>query len=137
MQAADYRLVRSHITAGIMMGIKHSVLPKTVDHYFSYWLYGKRRSTKQILVNLPRPMPCLVCSKEYIQHEDISLLTVDFYLFIQCLPLFNSEQLAIVYSLLDDDRQFYENTIRQQYGSYKHLLIQLLRKKLAKEYHLV
>jgi hypothetical protein len=35
MQAADYRLVRSHVNAGIMMNIKQSVLPKTVDQYFS------------------------------------------------------------------------------------------------------
>jgi hypothetical protein len=137
MQAADYRLVRSHITAGIMMGIKQSVLPKTVDYYFSYWLYGERKSTKQILVNLPRSMPCLVCSQENFNHCDISLLNVDFNSFIQCLPLFNNEQLSILNSLLDYDRHVYHNIIRQQYEDYKQILRQNFRKKLDQQYYLV
>ncbi|CAF1091263.1 unnamed protein product [Rotaria sp. Silwood1] len=137
MQAADYRLVRSHITTGIMMGIKQSVVPKTIDHYFSYWLYGERKSTKQILVNIPRSIPCLVCSQENCQYDDISLLNVDLNSFLQCLPLFNNEQLAILYSLLDDDRQVYEDTIRQQYAQYQQILIKQLKEKLAGQYYLV
>lgn len=129
MQAADYRLVRSHITAGIMMSIKHSILPKTVDHYFSCWLYGQRKSLEQFSVNLPRSMPCLVCSQENAEHDDVSLLNVDLNSFIQCLPLFNNEQLSILYSLLDDDRQVYENAIQQQYEDYKQILIQNLNEK--------
>ncbi len=92
MQAADYRLVRSHVTAGIMMGIKQSVLTKTVDDYFSPWLYGQRKSTEQIPVHLSRSIPCFVCSQETSKQSDVSLLTVDLHLFLQCLPLFNNPQ---------------------------------------------
>ncbi|CAF3061167.1 unnamed protein product [Rotaria socialis] len=137
MQAADYRLVRSHITAGIMMGIKQSVFPKTVDDYFSYWLYGQRKSTKQILINVPGSIPCLVCSKENSQYQDICLLTIDLNSFLQYLPLFNSEQLTTLYSLLDGDRQFYEYAIRQQYKDYKQMLIQQLEINRTRQYHLV
>jgi hypothetical protein len=137
MQTADYRLVRSHINAGIMMGIKQSVLPKTVDHYFSSWLYGQQKSTEQIPVGLYRSMPCLVCSEENPKYDDVSLLNVDLNSFIPCLPLFNNEQLSILYSLLDDDRQVYEHAIRQQYGDYKRILIQNLKEKLARQYYLV
>jgi hypothetical protein len=131
MQAADYRLVRSHITSGIMIGIKQSVVPKTIDEYFSYWLYGQRKSIEEIPVSLPRLMPCLVCSHENTKYDDVSLLNVKFHLFVQCLPLFDNEQLTILYSLLDDDRQVYENAIRQQYGNYKQILIKQLRTKLT------
>ncbi|CAF2441908.1 unnamed protein product [Rotaria sp. Silwood2] len=137
MQAADYRLVRSHINAGIMIGIKQSVIPKTIDYYFSYWLYGQRKSTKQILVNIPRSIPCLICSQENSQHDDVSLLNVNLDSFIQCLPLFNNDKLELLYSLLDDDRQVYENAIRQQYGEYKQILIKQLKEKLAGQYYLV
>jgi len=137
MQAADYRLVRSHITAGIMIGNKQSVLSKTVDDYFSLWLYGQRKSTKQISVYLSRSIPCLICSEETPKQSDVSLLTVDFHLFLQCLPLFNNEQLSILYSLLDDDRHVYENAIRQQYEDYKQILIQNLKEKFAEQYYLV
>jgi hypothetical protein len=137
MQAADYRLVRSHITVGIMMGIKQSVLPKTVDYYFSYWLYGQRKSTEQILVNLPRSMPCLVCSQENSKYDDVSLLNVDFNSFLQCLPFFHNEKLSILYSLLDDDRHVYQNAIRQQYEDYKQILIQNLKEKFTEQYYLV
>ncbi|CAF3704693.1 unnamed protein product [Rotaria sordida] len=137
MQAADYRLVRSYITAGIMMGIKQSVVPKTINNYFSYWLYGQRKSTKQILVNLSRSLPCLVCSQENHQHNYVSLLSVDLNAFIQRLSLFDNEQLAILYSLLDDDRQVYEYAIRQQYEDYKRILIKQLKEKLAGQYYLI
>ncbi|CAF1460245.1 unnamed protein product [Rotaria magnacalcarata] len=137
MQAADYRLVRSHITAGIMIGIKQSVFPKTVDDYFSHWLYGQRKSTKQILINVPGSIPCLVCSKENSQCQDICLLTIDFNSFLQYLPLFNNEQLTTLYSLLDGDRQFYEYAIRQQYKDYKQMLIQQLEINRTRQYHLV
>ncbi|CAF2867777.1 unnamed protein product [Rotaria sp. Silwood2] len=137
MQAADYRLVRSHINAGIMIGIKQSVVPKTIDYYFSYWLYGQRKSTKKILVNIPRSIPCLICSQENSQHDDVSLLNVNLDSFIQCLPLFNNDKLALLYSLLDDDRQVYENAIRQQYGEYKQILIKQLKEKFAGQYYLV
>jgi hypothetical protein len=137
MHTADYRLVRSHITTGIMMGIKQSVLPKTVDYYFSYWLYGQRKSTEQIFVNLSRSMPCLVCSQENPKHHDGSLLTVDFNSFLQCLPLFDNEQLSILDSLLDTDRYVYQNAIRQQYEDYKQILQKNLRKKLTEQYYLV
>ncbi|CAF3411860.1 unnamed protein product [Rotaria sp. Silwood2] len=137
MQPADYRLVLSHITAGIMMGIKQSVVPKTIDYYFSYWLYGQRKTTKQILVHIPRSIPCLVCSQENRQHDDVSLLNVDLNSFIQCLSLFNNKELAILYSLLDDDRQVYDNVIRQQYGQYKQILIKQLKEKLTGQYYLV
>ncbi|CAF1236941.1 unnamed protein product [Adineta ricciae] len=131
MQATDYRLVRTKITPGIMFGIKHSVLPKAVDHYFSYWLYGQRKSTKQFLVDLPCSTPCLACSGESPQREvDISLLNVDFDSFLHCLPLFNQAQLSLLYSLLDDDRLVYENTIRQQYDNYKQILLENLQNKL-------
>ncbi len=83
MQAADYPLVRSHITAGIMMRIKQSVLTKTVDDYFSPWLHGQRKSTEQILVYLPQSIsPSLVCSQENPEHHDRSLLSVDLHLFL-------------------------------------------------------
>ncbi|UJR23996.1 hypothetical protein I4U23_026962 [Adineta vaga] len=130
MQAADYRLVRSQITAGMMRGIKYSVLPKTVDHYFSYWLYGERKSTKQFLVNLPQSTSCLICSKT---EDEISLLNVDLYSFLHCLSLFNHEQLSILYSLLNDDRLVYENAIRQQYENYRRILIETFNN----EFHFV
>ena len=137
MQAADYRLVRSHLTVGMMIGIKQSVLPKTVDEYFSSWLYGQRKSTEYIPIHLSRSTPCLVCSQEKCKQSDVSLLMVDFHLFLQCLPLFNSEQLSILYSLLDDDRHVYENAVRQQYEDYKQRLIRNLKEKLAEQYYLV
>jgi len=137
MQPADYRLVRSHINVGIMMGIKQSVLPKTVDYYFSYWLYGQRKSTKQILVNLPQSMPCLVCSPENPKQYDFSLLILDLNSFLKCLPVFPNEKLSTIYSLLDEDRYVYENAIRQQYEDYKQILQKNLRKKLAEQYDLV
>lgn len=137
MQPADYRLVRSRINVGIMLGIKQSVLPKTIDNYFSSWLYGQRKSIEQIPVDLPGSVPCLVCSEETPKQSDVSLLTVDLHLFLQCLPLFNNEQLSILYSLLDDDRHVYENAIRQQYEDYKRILIQNLNKKFAEQYYLV
>jgi hypothetical protein len=137
MQAADYRLVRSCLNAGIMLGIKQSVLPKIVDDYFSSWLYGQRKSIEQIPVYLSRSIPCLVCSQQIPKQSDVSLLTVDLHLFLQCLPLFNNEQLSIIYSLLDDDRHVYQNAIRQQYEDYKWILIQNLNRKFAEQYYLV
>jgi hypothetical protein len=107
------------------------------DGYFSSWLYGQQKSTEQIPVGLYRSMPCLVCSEENPKYDDVSLLNVDLNSFIPCLPLFNNEQLSILYSLLDDDRQVYEHAIRQQYGDYKRILIQNLKEKLARQYYLV
>jgi hypothetical protein len=132
MQPADYRLVRTHIKDGIMMSIKRNIFPKTIDHYFSYWLYRQRQSTEQISVNKPRSMPCLVCSDENIKSEDFSLLTVDINLFLRCLPLLDNQQLSILYSLLNDDQQLYQYAIRQQYHDYKQQLIQILKKKTLK-----
>jgi hypothetical protein len=129
MQPADYRLVRSHIKAGIMMANKRNVFPKTIDHYFSYWLYGKRKSIEQISVNLPRSMPCLVCSDENIKSEDFSLLTVDINEFLRCLSSLNDQQLSVLYLLLNGDQQVYQYAIREQYQTYKQRLIQLLKKK--------
>jgi len=130
MQPADYRLVRSHVKPGIMMAIKRHVFPKTIDHYFSYWLYGQRKSIEQISVNLPRSISCLVCSDDdYIKSHHFSLLTVDMNLFLRCLPLLNNEQLSILYSLLDDDQQSYQYAIRQQYQDYKQRLIEILNRK--------
>jgi hypothetical protein len=129
MQPADYRLVRSHIKPGIMMAIKRNVFPKTIDHYFSYWLYGQRKSIEQIPFNLPGSSSCLVCSDDNITSEDFSLLTVDMNLFLRCLPLLNNEQLSILYSLLDDDQQSYQYAIRQQYQDYKQRLIEILSRK--------
>jgi hypothetical protein len=137
MQPADYRLVRSHIKTGIMIPIKRDVFPKTIDHYFSYWLYGQRKSTEQISVNLPRSMPCLVCSDEIIKSEDFSLLTVDINLFLRCLPLLNHQQLSILNSLLDGDQQLYQDAIRHQYHHYKQTLIKNLKRKRSEQYHLV
>jgi hypothetical protein len=129
MQPADYRLVRSHIKTGIMMSIKRNVFPKTMDNYFSYWLYGQRKSTEQISVDLPRSMPCLVCSYDNINCQEFSLLTIDMNLFLRFLPLLNNQQLSILYSLLDDDQQLYQYTIREQYQNYKQRLIQILKRK--------
>jgi hypothetical protein len=129
MQPADYRLVRSHIKEGIMMAIKRNVFPKTIDHYFSYWLYGQRKSTEQISVQLPRSMPCLVCSDDQVKSEDFSLLTVDINLFLRCLPLLDHQQLSILYSLLDEDQQSYQYAIRQQYYDYKQRLEEILTRK--------
>jgi hypothetical protein len=129
MQPADYRLVRSHIKEGIMMAIKRNVFPKTIDHYFSYWLYGQRKSTEQISVQLPRSMPCLVCSDDQVKLEDFSLLTVDINLFLRCLPLLDHQQLSILYSLLDEDQQSYQYAIRQQYYDYKQRLEEILTRK--------
>ncbi len=129
MQPADYRLVRSHIKTGIMMSIKRNVFPKTMDNYFSYWLYGQRKSTEQISVNLPRSMPCLVCSDDRIKSDDFSLLNVDMNLFLRCLPLLDNQQLSILYSLLDDDQQSYQYAIRQQYQDYKQRLLDILKRK--------
>ena len=82
MQPADYRLVRSHIQAGIMMAIKQNVYPKIVDGHFSSWLYGQKKSSEQIPVNLSRSMLCLICSNDdYFKHEDFSLLNVIFTMF--------------------------------------------------------
>jgi hypothetical protein len=67
-------------------------------------------------------MPCLVCSQENSEYDNVSLLNVDLKSFLQCLPLFDKEQLSILYLLLDDDRQVYENTIRQKYEAYKKIL---------------
>jgi hypothetical protein len=129
MQPADYRLVRSHIKPGIMMAIKRNIFSKTIDHYFSYWLYGQRKSIEQIPFNLPGSSSCLVCSDDNITSEDFSLLTVDMNLFLRCLPLLNNEQLSILYSLLDDDQQSYQYAIRQQYQDYKQRLIEILNRK--------
>lgn len=129
MQPADYRLVRSHIKAGIMMATKRNVFPKVIDHYFSYWLYGQRKSIEQIPVDIPGSMSCLVCSNDKIKSEDFSLLTVDINVFLRCLPLLNNEQLSILYSLLNDDQQSYQYAIRQQYQDYRQQLIEILRKK--------
>jgi hypothetical protein len=68
-------------------------------------------------------MPCLVCSQENSEYDNVSLLNVDSKSFHQCLPLFDKEQLSILYLLLDDDRQVYENTFRQKYEDYKQILI--------------
>ncbi|CAF1268132.1 unnamed protein product [Rotaria sp. Silwood1] len=129
MQPADYRLVRSHIKAGIMMAIKRQVFPKTLDYYFSYWLYGQRKSTEQIPVNLSRSGPCLVCSNNNVKCENFSLLTVDINSFLRCLPLLDNEQLSILYSLLDIDQQSYQSAIRKQYQDYKQQLIEILQRK--------
>jgi hypothetical protein len=137
MQAADYRLVRSHLTVQIMMGIELSLLPKTVDSYLSYWLYGQRKSTDYIPVPLSRLIHCLVFSQENPEHHDGFLLIVDFNSFVQCLSLFDNEQLPILYSLIDDDRHIYENAIRQQYEDYKWILIQNLNRKFTEQYYLV
>ncbi|CAF1100467.1 unnamed protein product [Rotaria sordida] len=137
MQPADYRLVRSHIEAGIMMAIKRHVFPKTLDDYFSYWLYGQRKSTEQIPVNLSRSIPCLVCSNNNANCEDFSLLTVDMNSFLQCLPLLNTEELSILYSLLDGDQKVYQHAIRQQYQDYKQQLIEILKRKRNERYYLV
>jgi hypothetical protein len=83
-------------------------------------------------------MPCLICSlQENSQDHDVSLLNIDFHSFVQCLPLFDTEKLSTLYSLLDYDRRVYENAIRQQYQDYQRILIQNLREKLAKQYYLV
>ena len=119
MQPADYRLVRSQITAGTMMPIKRSVVPRTIDQYFSSWLYGERKSTVEIPVHL---------SRQDRPDEDFSLLTVDVRLFGQCLPTFSEEQLFILHSLLDGDRQIFERTIREQYRHYREMLIHFLFK---------
>jgi hypothetical protein len=129
MQPADYRLVRSQIKDGIMMAIKRNVFPKTIDHFFSYWLYGQRKSTEQISAQLPRSMPCLVCSDDRIKSDDFSLLNVDMNLFLRCLPLLDNQQLSILYSLLDDDQQSYQYAIRQQYQDYKQRLLDILKRK--------
>lgn len=66
-------------------------------------------------------MPCRIYTQKNFKFvERISLLTVNLNLFLHCLVLFNNEQLAILYLLLDDDRQVYQNTIRQQYAGYKY-----------------
>ncbi|CAF1159276.1 unnamed protein product [Adineta steineri] len=130
MQPADYRLVRSQIQAGVMIPIKRTIYPKTIDHFFSYWLYGQKKSIEQIPVNLPRSMPCLVCSdNNNTKYEDFSLLTVDINLFLRCLPLLNNEQLSILYTLLNDDQQSYQYAIRQQYQNYKQRLLTILNRQ--------
>jgi hypothetical protein len=129
MEPADYRLVCSHFKTGIMMSTKRNVFPKTIDHYFSSWLYGERKSTEQISVNLPRSMPCLICSDNNVKSQEFSLLTVDMNLFLRCLLLLDNQQLSILYSLLDDDRKFYQYAIRQQYQHYKQSLLQILKRK--------
>ncbi|UJR24784.1 hypothetical protein I4U23_006159 [Adineta vaga] len=125
MKAADYRLVRSHIQYGIMMAIKRTVFPRTIEHYFSSWLYGEKKSIEQISIDLPRSIPCLVCSHENISNEEFSLLTVDMNLFLRCLSMLNNEQLSILYSLLYEDEQSYENVIREQYRNYKQYLLEI------------
>jgi hypothetical protein len=122
MQPADYRLVRSQINNGIMIAIKRNVFPKTIDHYFSYWLYGQRKS-----IQLPRSISY---SDDQIKSEDFSLLTVDINLFLRCLPLLDKQQLSILYSLLDDDQQTYQYVIRQQYQDYKQRLEDILKRKI-------
>lgn len=129
MQPADYRLVRSRIDLGIMRPIKRNVFPKTIDHYFSYWLYGQNKSTEEISVNLSRSTPCLVCSNENIKSEEFSLLNIDLDLFLRCLPLLNNQQLSILYSLLEDDQQLYLFIIQQQYLNYKQRLIENFKRK--------
>ena len=126
MQPADYRLVRSQITAATMMPIKRSVFPRTIDQYFSSWLYGERKSTVEIPVHLSRPDRC--CQDRHDEDEDFSLLTVDVRLFRQCLPTFSEEQLFILHSLLDGDRQIFERTIHEQYRHYREMLIHFLFK---------
>ncbi|CAF3307451.1 unnamed protein product [Rotaria socialis] len=123
MQPADYRLVRSHVDAGIMMPIKRHVLPNTIDFYFSSWLYGQRKSIEQIPVNLCRSGPCLICANDNLKCEEFSLLTVDLNSFLQYLPVLNNEKLSILYSLLDGEQRAYQNAIRQQYQDYKQLLL--------------
>ncbi|CAF3406120.1 unnamed protein product [Rotaria socialis] len=129
MQPADYRLVRSRIEAGIMMPIKRHAFPNTIDVYFSSWLYGQRKSTEQIPVNLCRFGPCLICSNGNLKCEEFSLLTVDLNSFLQCLPCLNNDELSILYSLLDGDQQSYQYAIRQQYQDYKQLLLGVLSRK--------
>ena len=137
MQPADYRLVRSQIKVGTMMAIRRSVFPKIIDHFFSYWLYGQRKSIEQIPVHFPGSMSCLVCSDESIKFQDFSLLTVDMNLFLRCLLLLNNEQLSILYSLLNDDQQTYRYAIQQQYQDYKQRLRQILKTKNNELYHFV
>lgn len=129
MQRADYRLVRSGISGGIMMAMKQSVCPNKVKHLFSSWLYGQEKSIEQIPVQIVRSTPCLVCANEYSKQSDLSLINVDINLFNQSLMVFNHEQLAILFVLLDDDRCVYEKTIRQQYGDYKQMLNNVLNNK--------
>ena len=135
MQAADYRVVRTRLNFGIMMGIKRSVLHQAVDGYFSSWLYGQQKSTRVIPVDLARCEPCLVCSSDEIHEKhDGCLLNVDLNSFQQCLPLFDRKQLSILNLLLDDDRHVYENAIRQQYEDYRQILKENLRQKFAQQY---
>ena len=129
MQAADYRLVRSQITGGIMIPTKRDVFPGVIDKYFSSWLYGEQKTSEQIAVSLPRSDPCFICDDHQRQKNQFSLLTVDLRLFQRSLPLFNTEQLSILYSLLDDDRQSYQYLIRQQYLNYRQQLIELYQLK--------
>lgn len=129
MEPADYRLVRSQITAGIMIPIKRQVFPQQIDHSFSYWLYGERKSIEKIPVNLFRSNSCEICQKDSYR-EDFSLLNVDFHLFQHSLPLFNLDQLTNLNSLLDEDRKSYQLAIQQQYQSYRRILtIQLYKFK--------
>ena len=126
MQRADYRLVRSKLSNGIMMAIKQSVFPNKVEELFSSWLYGQEKSIEQIPVQLSRSIPCLICSNE---QSDLSLINVETNLFNQSLILFNNEQLSILFALLEDDRIVFENAIRQQYQDYKQILCKVLEKK--------
>lgn len=131
MQPADYRLVRSNITAGIMIPIKREVFPREMDHSFSFWLYGEKKSMQHISVPLLRSNPCEICDENHHQqsHAHFSLLNVDLHLFQRSLPLFNFNQLSTLYTLLDEDRKSYQSAIEQQYQSYRQILIQLWRMK--------
>ena len=127
MEAADYRLVRSEISAGIMLPIKRHVVPSRPDHSFSYWLYGERKSIDALPANLMRSNPCHICQRDF-PPEDFSLLNVDLRLVERSLPLFDLGQLITLYSLLNDDRQAFQSAIRQQYHSYRQSLLVQLRK---------
>lgn len=131
MEPADYRLVRSQITTGIMIAIKRPVLQPSPDHRFSYWLYGERKFEQTIPVEIPRPTPCLVCSYKNEKTVDFSLLTVDESVFQHCLTMLTDEELFILNSLLDDDRHIYQVMIQEQYQNYKRALIEMLKQKLS------
>ena len=129
MQPADYRLVRSRVAAGIMIPIKRNVGPRATDQEFSCWLYGQRKLSEDMYIALPRSVSCLLCSHDKGRPEELSLLNVDPTYFLRCLPALDTEQLLDLYSLLDEDRQSYENAIRQQYQSYKQTCMELRQQK--------
>lgn len=131
MKPADYRLVRSKISTGISIGIKRQVLSKKEDDQtFSYWLYGERKMKKQFPILIHRSIPCLICSSNQEKNKEFSLLTVNESLFQHCLFIFNHQQLSILYSLLENDYQSYQDQIQQEYLQYQNILIQILKQKL-------